>query len=296
VSQGNVVKARFFAPPAHMRRYFTTFYLVEFEAPHGRRVSDNLLPEWGNLRFCSGDAPDAWTMSGQKLSGTRFPVTGPSSEGVRFALGSTRMWGIGLLPLGWAKFVGYPASDFANVAVDGHSSSAFSGFRLLARTLFSDRIDVQGELNRIVGYFQARIFDPVPDEARIMAIHSAIIDPEVTTVAELADRAGASPRTIERLCRRHFGFAPKLLLRRQRFLRSLTQFMLNPAQRWIEAMDSHYHDQAQFVRDCHDFLGMTPRQFAALDKPLTGAIMRARVQITGSAAQALDKPGGTEGA
>jgi len=55
------------------------------------------------------------------------------------------------------------------------------------------------------------------------------------------------------------------LLRRQRFMRSLTQFMLDPGVNWSDAIDGSYHDQAQFVRDCRQFLGMTPRQYAALD-------------------------------
>ena len=80
-----------------------------------------------------------------------------------------------------------------------------------------------------------------------------------TTVAELVRRSGASQRTVERLCRRAFGFTPKLLLRRQRFMRSLADFVLDPTLKWIDAIDSQYHDQAQFVRDFRQFMGMTPR-------------------------------------
>jgi AraC-like DNA-binding protein len=240
-----------------------------------------------------GDCPDVLTASGQVLSGSPFPATGPSSQAVKFTVGSARMWGIGLLPLGWAKFVHAPAASLANAAVDGNTHPAFASFVPLARSLFGKKPDVEGELARITRHFLDRLGEPVADEKRILAIHTALVDSDVGTASELVARAGISQRTTERLCQRAFGFAPKLLLRRQRFMRSLTDFMLDPSLKWIGAIDSHYHDQAQFVRDFRQFMGMSPRQYAALPKPLIAAIVKARDQLAGSAAQTLDGPGGS---
>ncbi len=295
MSQPCQVNVRFFPPPAELRRYFTTFYLMETAVADGARVSDALHPEWGNLRFHSGDCPDAEVQDGMRLSGTHFPATGPSSKTVRFTIGNTRMWGIGLLPLGWAKFVRAPAAELANAAVDGSSHPAFASFVPLASALYGAERDVAGELERITVHFMMRIGDPVQDEIRITAIHAALVDPEVSSVAELVARAGASQRTVERVCARAFGFSPKLLLRRQRFMRSLVHFMLDPSLKWIGAIDGHYHDQAQFVRDFHQFMGMTPREYAAMDKPILGAIVKARAQFAGAAVQALDGPSGGGG-
>jgi hypothetical protein len=75
-------------------------------------------------------------------------------------------------------------------------------------------------------------------------------------------------------------------------MRSLSQFMLDPSLKWIGAIDDNYHDQAQFVRDCRQFMGMTPTQYAALSKPLIGAVMRERERMAGSAVQTLDGPEG----
>ncbi len=283
---------RFFAPPPDLRRYFTTFYLLECEVADGGVVSDYLLPEWANLRFHSGSMPVAESLSGATVAGTAFPVTGPSSRAVRFTIGSTRMWGIGLLPLGWAKFVGAVAADFADGLLDGSSHPAFAVFRPLADDLLHNAGDVEAELARIAGHFREHLDGPVPEEGRIVAIHAALVDPEIATVAQLVERAGTGQRTAERLCRRVFGFPPKLLLRRQRFIRSLSQFMLDPSLKWIGAMDGHYHDQSQFVRDCRQFMGLSPSQYGALPKPLIGAIMRERDRMAGSAAQTLDSPDG----
>lgn len=286
------VRVRFYPPPDSLRRYFTTFYTAEWSVAGGEQITDYLLPEWANLRFHTRGLPVTESLSGQRTEPTAFPVTGPSTQTLRFTIGSSRMWGIGLLPLGWAKFVRANATDYANVAIDGFADPAFASFVPLARTLFGDLPDEHAELERICGHFLARIDEPVEEERRIVAIHAAMIDPDVSTVGDLVAKLGASQRTVELTCHRVFGFSHKLLLRRQRFMRSLADFMLDPSLKWIGAMDSHYHDQAQFVRDFRQFIGMSPRQYAALPKPLIAAVMRERQRIAGSAVQTFDSPAG----
>ena len=131
---------------------------------------------------------------------------------------------------------------------------------------------------------------PHEDEARIRAAHSALTDEAVAAVTELAERLGISSRSLERLSLRAFGFSPKLLLRRQRFLRSLAQFMLDPSLTWIKTLDFHYVDQAHFVRDFRRFMGMTPRRYGTLDHPLMRAAAHGRTAAAGAAVQALHRP------
>lgn len=288
------VQVRFHLPPAELQAYFTTFYHVDIAVPAGERVVDRLHPEWANLQFYAFGDPIADRPDGDLLEGTSFPATGPSSKAVRFEVGAARMWGIGLLPLGWAKFVHAPAADLADAVIDGHTHPAFACFAPLAATLFGPERDEAGELARITAHFCGRLAEPVPDEARITAIHLALLDPEVATVGQLAERAGIGQRTVERICDRAFGFRPKLLLRRQRFMRSLAQYLLDPSLKWIGAMDGHYHDQAQFVRDFRQFMGMTPREYGALDKPVLNAVLHERARIAGQAVQALHSPAGRE--
>jgi AraC-like DNA-binding protein len=286
------IRISFHPPPAELRRFFTTFYMAEIRLAPGETVTDHLQPEWANLRFHSGSLPVAEAFDGTLVSGTTFTATGPSSKIVRYTTGSARVWGIGLLPLGWAKFVAAPAAELADTVADGNTQPAFASFRPLAATVFGAAPDTPAELERITRHFLERIDAPVANEARIVAIHEALVDPDVASVAALVARAGGTPRTIERLCARAFGFPPKLLLRRQRFMRSIAQFILDPSMKWIGAMDFNYYDQAQFVRDCRQFLGMTPRQYAALDKPVISAVMRERARIAGAAVQTLDGPAG----
>jgi hypothetical protein len=55
--------------------------------------------------------------------------------------------------------------------------------------------------------------------------------------------------------------------------------MLDPTLKWIGALDGHYHDQAQFVREFREFMGMTPRQYGGLDHPIIEGIMNERARM-----------------
>lgn len=290
------ISVRFHAPPEDLRRYFTTFYITEFELTEGQTVSDSLQPEWANLRIFNGVQPRSWLNGEARQTWSSFPVTGPSVRSINFEIGTCRMWGIGLLPLGWARFVGHPAADHANLVADGWSHPSFAHFVPLAEGVFGDEPDETGELQRIIDFFRALKGKTDADEARIVDIHGAMVDPALATVSELVERVGASQRTIERIAQRAFGFSPKVLLRRQRFMRSLAQFMLDPSLKWIGAIDSHYHDQAQFVRDFREFMGMTPREYASMPHPVLEMFMRERARVHGAPVQTMDRPEGTNGA
>lgn len=284
------VKVSFYSPPPQLRACFTTFYLTEINVPPGTMASDALQPEWANLRFFGGARPDAWIDGGNRVVNASFVATGPSTRATRFQVGTTRFWGIGLLPLGWARFVGQPATSHANLITDGHQHPSFARFLPLANSLSLQPGREDFDLARIADFFAA--FPPLdPDEeARIIAIHAAMVDPLVGTVSDIVDQVGGSQRTIERVCLRHFGFPPKLLLRRQRFMRSLTRFMLDRSRKWIGAIDPHYHDQAQFVRDFREFMGMSPRQYAALPHPVLERFIAERSRVQGAGVQTLVTP------
>ena len=285
------VRVRFHRPPAPLARYFTTFYLTEIHVGSGGRVTDHLHPEWANLRVFQGDFPDSRLPGQPLLAGAGANFTGPTSTTLRFTIGTARSWGIGFLPLGWARFIGQPASLHADRVYNLKDQPFLQSFVPLAEALFGTDADEDAELARISAFFtQALAAGEHEDDPRIMACHAALVDPEIATVGAMAEAARLPAHTLERLCRRHFGFAPRLLLRRQRFMRSLVQYLLDPSLKWIGAIDSHYHDQAQFVRDFHRFMGMSPREYAACAKPVVGEVMRARQAFVGSAVQALHSP------
>jgi len=268
---------------------FTTFYRMHLNVADGGSVTDWLQPEWANVRFFRDSFPTTRIGDFPPLVDTRMPATGASSQAAQFRLGSGRMWGVGLFPLGWARFLTVPAAQLANCLVDAERHPAFARFAPLADTLFDEDEDDDAEFERIVAHFR-RYMRVSKDEPRIRAVHAALIDPEICSVAALSARAGLSTRTVERLCHRYFGFPPKLLLRRQRFMRSLSNFMLSQGGSWTQALDGNYHDQAHFVREFHAFMGMSPSEYAAAPHPVLSAFMAERQRRWGAAAQTLDPP------
>lgn len=222
------IEVRFFAPPPDLAACFTSFYRVEVSLPAGASVSDYLQPEWANLRFFSRNPPRAQVVGGAPLQASRSIATGPSSRPTHFTARATRFWGIGLLPLGWVRFVGVAACDHVNTLIQGASHPVFSRFTPLGELLSRPGASDEAQFERAPEFFRT-LAPPPPDERRILAVHEAMIDPYLLEVTEFAERAGMSIRTLERICAKHFGFAPRLLLRRQRLMRTLAAFMLAEA-------------------------------------------------------------------
>lgn len=288
----DAVALRFFLPAPELRPYVTTYYFTKVALPPGETIEDLLHPEWGNVRFSCGEGMRAAVGPAVPLPAPAMAVTGPTSRATRFITGAMRAWGIGLLPLGWARFVRTPACDHADRIVDGAVDPAFAGFARLHAVLSDPALDTS-EAALLIDRYLLSLLDrtPLADEAgRILAAHAALVESAITTVADLAARLDLSARSLERLSLRAFGFPPKLLLRRQRFLRSLAQFMLDPTLKWISTLDCNYVDQAHFVRDFQRFMGMIPSHYAAVDHPVLGAAARARTAAAGQPLQVLHQP------
>lgn len=287
-SSAFTLRSDFRPAPAQFDGCFTSIYSMALEVHDGGVLVDYLQPEWANVRFFAGSSPDA-SIGQSAISGARLVATGPSALPCRFTLGSSRMWGVGFLPLGWARFFKADASSFANVICNGAAHPAFAKFDCLSDVLCNPEVHPDEQFAAIIAALD-NLMHPSRDDAKIARVHAAIVGSEHNSVHDLADACAMSIRTLERVCLRYFGFAPKLLIRRQRFMRSLTNFMVKDASRWTEAMDEHYHDQAQFTREFHEFMTMNPSEYAALEHPILSSFMEARARVWGSAAQTLDPP------
>jgi len=290
-ASGSSVNLRFALPAEPLRPFVTTYYCTDAVcSPREPWLEDYLHPEWGNLRFLSQTEAHSVIGPGELQRCPRLTVTGPTSRAARFRLGSGRSWGIGLLPAGWASLFSVQAGDYADRFVDGLSDPAFAALAPLSHALATSGGDHASELALIEAHMATLFARAQPVDPAIAALTAALLDPELVSVAELVERLGMNIRSLERLSRRAFGFPPKLLIRRQRFLRSLARFMLDPSLKWLGALDYHYHDQSHFVRDFRRFMGMVPSAYARLDKPFMIAAARARMAIAGEAMQGLHRP------
>ena len=284
------MRLRFVMPPPDLAPYITTFYLLEANADESAPIEDWLHPEWANLRIGTMTGWKGAIGAAELEPVPDFVVSGPTSLSTRFQVRQGSSWGIGLLPLGWAKFIGLPASDFADVSIDGTKTALPRAIAELPSKLAETDTDRDAQVNIIVSAFRSLLHRPVAEKNRITTIHQCLVSDQIGNASDLAKAAGIGQRTLQRFSKEAFGFSPQLLLRRQRFLRSLAKYMLDPSMTWIDALDSQYHDQAHFVRDFKRFMTMTPRQYAQLDHPILMAAMRGRMEAAGQAVQGLHVP------
>ena len=271
------LKVRYYRLSAALEPYFTALYSFTIETTDPAGVEDCLHPEWAAMRFTAyGTPPQACVVPDPIGQCPPFVVSGPTSRAIRFRLVTSRLYGLGLRPAGWARFVGQPASEMANRIVDGaHSNFAsFAPLLDVARELGKDEAATAARMNACLEDLLGRT--PAISD-RIYRIQDGLADPDLQEVDELAALLGISRRSLERLFSRHVGFPPKTMLRRQRFLRSLGRYMLDAGTSWSKALDKHYYDQAHFVRDFRDFMGMTPSDYAEMRHPILDTIIGQRM-------------------
>jgi AraC-like DNA-binding protein len=282
--------ARFYRLADDLGPYFTALYCFDLTCEKDYLVHDRLHPEWSALRFVqSGEPPRAGITPDPMVPTYPLVASGPTSRAINFGIGPARIWGLGLQPAGWARFVDAPAHTMADRIVNAGELAAFAAFHPILHLVRSGGDDPDETARRIDAYLLGLPRPPLPAEDLILACQAALRDPDLAEVTALAERLGIGRRSLERLCARHFGFPPKLLLRRQRFLRSLARYMLEPVQNWSHALDLHYYDHAHFVRDFRSFMGMTPTEYAMTPHPILDRIMAQRMADQG-AAPAIDLP------
>ncbi|MGL5837360.1 MAG: helix-turn-helix domain-containing protein [Sphingorhabdus sp.] len=284
----------FILPAFELRRYFSSYYFFKIDTADGATLDDFLHPEGPSARFMlEGEIP-ASLVPDPPVPIAQATVTGPTSRAVHIACRYAHMAGIGMLPLGWYKFLRVDASRYANVGQDVDTDPLFAPFAAIWKEIrdLRDHAEIAAVFDR---HLLADLDPPTEREAEIERVHAALADADITDVADLAAHVGLNSQYLERLCRRVFGFPPKRLLRRQRFLRSLAPRLLDPHLKWTNVLDGSYHDQAHFNRDFRDFMGLSPRAYLEMPRPISKAAVRARLEALGQPLQVLQGPKPNEG-
>ena len=278
----------FILPAPPLRRYLSTYYFLD-TGTDGTEQEDFLYPEWAAIRFTMRGAATGNIVGLDPLIIPSDSVTGPTGKAALVRFRNVRLVGLGLLPLGWYRMIGCPADRWANKVAAVDSAPEFAVLAQARREI--EGMDDPEQIAALFDHLLLKVIaSPDPLEADIERIHQAMANPEISNVGELSEATAISTQRLERLSRRIFGFPPKLLLRRQRFLRTLATAMEHPELKWSDALDRHYFDQAHFNREFHQFMGMSPGQYLAMPRLISIASNRTRAQIVGQLLQALQVP------
>lgn len=98
---------------------------------------------------------------------------------------------------------------------------------------------------------KADILSRLPEEKMLRCFHAVESLRGAVRVAELAEQAGISPRTLERMFREQTGLSPKTFIRMVRFQHALARLKSggNHASLAHLACECGYADQSHFIRD-----------------------------------------------
>lgn len=269
----------YWPPDAALARYVTGYHRYRVNMPPGTEMRDVLFPSWGTLRF-SLDDPAPWSIARGPRTFDPMPeaaLDGPSSyAGYTRATRGTTV-GVGILPSGWAWLIGRDAAAFANrvVPLDTVFADAPALHAALAAAPSPKPVLDAWLLAKFAGLGEV---DPV-----IARLEAMLDDPAITRIEMIEEALGVSGRALGKIAKRHFGFTPKLLLRRKRFLRALAAVLAGQGNGGEVALEAGYWDRSHFLRDSNQFLGCSIREFRTRQGPLNAMAMRVRAEVLGAA-------------
>ncbi|MEG3173144.1 hypothetical protein U1708_13060 [Sphingomonas sp. ZB1N12] len=282
---------RYDRPAAALADYITGYHVYRSNADRGTGPGtgqvDWFLPATANVRIAIDAGPIAVSIGRRTYD--PLPVAslfGPTSQALKAVTHGGVMIGFGVSALGWARLFRRSAVDFRNrvVPLEDVLGKAFTRDLVSALQGASSDAAVAPILDAML---LARLGPPHADAPQIRRLMEVLATDGPTDIASAAARLDMPTHALRRLSVRHFGFPPKMLLLRARFLRSFVRLMMAGGEADYGSIDRSYFDASHFLRDATTFLGMTPRRFMALTKPFLEASLRARNAVLGSPTQVL---------
>ena len=277
-----VPDVRFHLPAPELRDLVTAYVVVESTGP----LSDFLHPEWANIRFVlwgSWEIQDFAT--GAMVPAIAPALFGPTDRTRQFASPAGGLLGVGLTPMGWVRLVGGRAATIANQVVPLGDVLGTNGENL-ARTLSACTDDV-GRVALLDATLMRRIRAGGKHSPLALKAHDVLVSGSAADVAAFAEQLEVPQAKLNRLCLRVFGFTPKRLLRRQRFLRTLGAVRDSLDRPLTELIDPAYYDQAHFNRDFKAFMGTTPRAYFSSPREVLRRAVEERLRVIGAPVQGL---------
>ena len=252
-----MVSITYLAPAPALRSYVSSYYWFCCDEPEFTDVMRAELPQ---IRLVVRGQAITHYAQGRSLGGVEALLQGPTLQPSRFVTeGPLHVFGMGLLPLGWAALINEPADGLADDGTD-----LGNVFGAAAASLLSDIRAADSDAARaaVVDRFlmaRVQVLDPATEVFIALADDWLTASP-APQVEALVTASGLSQRTVERLCRRHYGASPKLLARKYRALAAAVRLGTGEVDGWTELGDWFY-DQAHFIREFKHFIGKTPSRF-----------------------------------
>lgn len=268
---------RYWQPSAALAPYVTGYHSYHAALPPGLTLKDVFLPSWASIRVSLHDSPP-WSLRMGPRSFDPMPEVafiGPTSCAGYVSTQGGTMVGVGLKPLGWAQLFGGDISKHANRVVP------LSQLDLGADQLHQALGAADAPEQAFGHWLEARLHRRAPSDPRIARLFAILEEGAESRIDVIAEMLDMNPRTLATMTRLSFGFTPKLLLRRTRFIRALNALLADPEQGPTVLEAAGYYDRSHFLRDSHLFLGCSVREFIRQRGPLNQIALRVREKALG---------------
>lgn len=267
-------------PAPELRDFLTDYHAFDSDPTYHERRDHVILPTWPIIRFAFAQERISLSIGPR----TYDPVPpaalyGTVTRAQRLVSHGGVTIGIGISPIGWGRLFDVPASDLRDRAVPlDRMMQAADVEALYVRLAASDRgRDIKPILD---AFFKDHIGPPTRDEPFVRRFNDLLREDAEIDLASAAERVGVSPVSLRRLSTRYFGFPPKILMIRARFLRSIVRMLMKGGDAPdYSLMSKAYFDIPHFLRDADRFLGMTPRRLMEHDNGYVLASLRARYAV-----------------
>lgn len=242
---------------------------------HSRRAPSPELSPWiAHYWMIAWDLADGESQLAESVPHPNihlvFEDTGTVVTGIqtqkfsRLIRGKSQVFGVKFRSGGFRPFYKAPLSTLVDEVV---AAEPIFGADVLAlrAIVFSDAPD-DDRVAASDAFFRARI--PAPDENVAIAttlVDLILTDATITTVDQLARRAGIAKRSLQRIFREYVGQSPKWVIRRYRLHEVIERLRAGEVLDWSRlAIDLGYFDQAHLINDFKAMVGLTPKQYVSI--------------------------------
>ena len=244
-----------YAPPDDsLRDFLSLFYEFRADIP---LFEDVERADLAQFRFMLAGQGQYKFADGMQMAAPAIHIVGPStgSTAVRVE-GPVHMFGVGLMPAGWANLLDFEASLLVNRVIDatdlfGPQLHKIADSLRAAPTLAA-KVAIGNTLaHQLIGRGTSAAFD-----------FTRIVDDWLGSapspdVDALVHASGLSRRQVERNCKRFYGAPPKLLARKYRALKAAISIAKGEGT-MQDAIDGGFYDQSHMIREIKHFTGVTP--------------------------------------
>ena len=242
------------SPPEDLRPFLSIFY--EFRA-NVAFFEDTDKADLAQFRFMLSGEGEYRFADGRVQRAPAIQIVGPTTGPTCGRLvGPVHVFGVGLLPAGWANLLDFEASLLVNRVIDatelfGNGLRA-TAIALKSATTIEEKVAISSAVAReltkqgkAAAFDFTRLVDDWLDSSASPDIDSLIAS------------SGVSRRQIERRCKAYYGSPPKLLSRKYRALKATIALAQGKTQ--ADALhDGGFYDQSHFIREIKAFTGVTP--------------------------------------